>query len=264
MSRQKAMITGASGAVGSVLARFLQEQDWEVVAWDRTAVSLTDLPDIRSYLEFEFPDVLFHLATDSESTGIENESWVVNVAWSENLARLCRQLGIQFVFTSSVMVFTNDANGPFTVEAEPDAAEGYGYEKRTAEQRVLKVNPRAVIARLGWQIGDAPGSNNMIDFFARQMEEQGEIRASRQWYPATSFLADTAVSLTRLSNNGRGLYLVDANERWNFYEIATALNELHGRPWRIIPTDDFVYDQRMIDGRSHMPSLRKRLSTLPS
>ena len=257
------MITGASGAVGGTLAHLLQGQGWDVVAWDRTAVSLTDLPDMQSYLEFEYPDILFHLATATEPTGLENESWVVNVEWTENLARLCRQLGIQFVFTSSVMVFSNDAKGPFTPESQPDAAEGYGYEKRTAEQRVLTVNPRAIVARLGWQIGDTPGSNNMIDFFTRQMAEEGEIRASRQWYPAASFLEDTAVALTHLSNNGRGLYLLDANERWNFYEIATTLNELHGRPWRITPTDDFVYDQRMFDGRSRIPSLRERLPGLP-
>ncbi len=256
------MITGASGAVGTALASFLRQQGWEVVAWDRTAVSLTDVPDMESYLEHEFPDVLFHLATAVEDTGLENESWVVNVEWSEALARLCRQIGIQFVFTSSVMVFTNEAKGPFKPESQPDAAEGYGYEKRMAEQRVLKVNPRAVVARLGWQIGEAAGSNNMIDFFARQMAEQGEIRASRQWYPATSFLADTAVTLARLSKNGRGLYLLDSNEKWTFYEIATALNDRHGNPWRIVPTDDFVYDQRMIDPRSRMPSLRARLSAL--
>ncbi len=114
MSGQKAIITGASGAVGTTLAPILREQGWEVLAWDRTAVSLTDLPDMQSYLEYEFPDVLFHLATAVEDTGLENESWVVNVEWSETLARLCRQVGIRFLFTSSVMVFTDQAQGPFT------------------------------------------------------------------------------------------------------------------------------------------------------
>ncbi len=263
MDRQKAIVTGASGAVGTALVSFLRERGWEVVAWDRTAVSLTDRPDMESYLEYEFPHVLFHLATAVEDTGLENESWQVNVEWPETLARLCRQIGIRFVFTSSVMVFSDSAPGPFTPESPPDAAEGYGYEKRMAEQRVQKVNPQSVVARLGWQIGDAPGSNNMIDFLARQMREQGEIRASRRWLPATSFLADTAVALARLAENGRGLYLLDSNEKWNFYDIVTALNERHGRSWHITPTDDFVFDQRMIDRRSYMPSLRARLLTLP-
>ncbi len=263
MSGQKAIITGASGAVGTTLAPILREQGWEVLAWDRTAVSLTDLPDMESYLEYEFPDVLFHLATAVEDTGLENESWVVNVEWSETLARLCRQVGIRFLFTSSVMVFTDQAQGPFTTDSQPDAEEGYGYEKRLAEQRILTVNPQAVVARLGWQIGSAPGTNNMIDYFEKQMAGQGEIRASRLWYPAASFITDTAATLTRLTENGRGLFLLDSNEKWTFYDIAVALNNAHGGKWRVVPTDNFVYDQRMIDPRPRMPSLRKHLPALP-
>ncbi|MCB8967780.1 MAG: sugar nucleotide-binding protein [Ardenticatenaceae bacterium] len=259
----KAIVTGASGAVGSALTDYLTATGWEVVAWDRTAVSPTDPVDMESYLQFEFPDALFHLAIATQPTGLSNESWAINVEWSETLARLSRQQGIQFVFTSSVMVFTDDARGPFTVASAADATEGYGYEKRVAEERVLAVNPRAVVARLGWQIGDAPGSNNMIDFFEQQMAEHGQIRASRRWYPATSFVQDTAVALTRLTDNGRGLFLLDSNKQWTFYEIATALNEKHGNRWQIVPTDDFVYDQRMIDERARMPSLQDRLPTLP-
>lgn len=81
------------------------------------------------------------------------------------------------------MVFTDDAVGPFTPESVPDAREGYGFEKYTAEQQIRQANPDAVIARLGWQIGAAPGSNNMIDFLAKQ----DVVRASEKWFPACSF-----------------------------------------------------------------------------
>lgn len=254
----KAIITGINGAVGTALKAQLVAAGHLVVGWDRTAVLPNDLNAAEQFLQATQPDVLFHLAVASQSTGKENEGWLINVAWPTQLARLCRQLDIRFVFTSSVMVFTDNAVGPFTPESVPDARDGYGYEKLIAEQQVRVANPEAVIARLGWQIGESPGSNNMIDFLAKQEV----VRASEKWFPACSFLADTAVALQSLAHATPNLYLLDSNGRWNFYQIATALNDLHGTPWRIEKTADFIYDQRMRDPRPNMPLLDKRLPSL--
>jgi len=217
---------------------------------------------MEDFVRRERPDVLFHLAIASRSTGVPNESWLVNYEWTSELAWITRQLGVRFVFTSSVMVFSDNAKGPFTVDSEPDAPQGYGYEKRMAEQPVFHQNPDAIVARLGWQIGDAPGTNNMIDFLAKQSAANGSVQASRKWHPACSFVTDTAAALTWLAAAKPGLYLIDSNTRWNFYEIASALNETHGRAWKIAANDAFVYDQRMLDPRVSIPTLEHRLTTL--
>lgn len=254
----KAIITGMNGAVGTALRAQLLAEGHEVIGWERTAVPPTNLPAAASFLQTTQPDVLFHLAIASQATGLANEAWQIDVAWPTQLAQLCYEQNIRFVFTSSVMVFTDDAIGPFTLESVPDAREGYGHDKLVAEQQVRAANPAAIIARLGWQIGDAPGSNNMIDFLANQ----DVVRASEKWFPACSFLADTAVALQTLAHATPDLYLLDSNNRWTFYEIATALNDLHGNPWRVEKTADFIYDQRMRDPRINMPPLDKRLPSL--
>jgi dTDP-4-dehydrorhamnose reductase len=132
-----------------------------------------------------------------------------------------------------------------------------------AEQRVRAASPLARVVRLGWQIGDAPGSNNMVDFLAARQAEDGAIGASRRWYPACSFLADTAAALERAAALPPDLYLCDANRRWTFLEIVTALNVRHGGRWQVVTDDAFVYDQRMVDPRLDVPSLQSRLPTLP-
>jgi dTDP-4-dehydrorhamnose reductase len=258
----KALVTGANGTVGAALRKALEARGAKVVAWDRSRVPVDQYAPMEEFVRATAPDVLFHLAIASRGTGKPNEPWLVNYEWPSELAWITRQLGVKFVFTSSVMVFTDNARGPFTMESQPDAAEGYGHQKRMAEQRVLSQNPNATVVRLGWQIGDAPGSNNMIDFFERQMKEHGAIRASTQWLPACSFLDDTAQALLKLSSSAPGLYMIDSNERWSFYEIATALNKQHGNHWRVRATSDFVYDQRMIDPRVNAPPLKARLKTL--
>jgi len=257
----KTLLTGASGGLGTALTRHLQSQNIQTIPWDRRAVPMDDETRTRAFLREAAPDIVFHLATASQPTGRENEGWLANVEWTATLARLTAEMGICFVFTScSIMVFTDDAKGPFTPDSEPDARAGYGFEKLTAEQRTLAYS-NTVVARLGWQIGDAPGTNNMLDFFHNQ-SQNGPIGTSTRWVPACSFTAATAAALHRLSQGAPGRYLLDSNEKWTFYEIATALNALHGHRWQITPNEAFVYDQRMIDPRAGMPSLKARLPQL--
>ena len=259
----KTLVTGSHGTIGSELKPFLEEMGIEVVRWDRSEVDLKDYQDMEDYIREIGPEVLIHLATASNPTGMENEGWIVNCEWPRDLAAITKDLGIKFVHISSVMVFTDEQEGPFTIEDKPQAEEGYGYEKRKSEELVLESNDEAVIARLGWQIGKEAGSNNMVDHFVTKMKEEGQIKASTEWYPACSFLQDTVAELYKLSlGTEAGIYQIDSNECWSFYEIATALNNHHGGNWDIVKTDDFVYDQRMIDQRIKIPALDKHLISL--
>jgi dTDP-4-dehydrorhamnose reductase len=260
--QMKALITGANGTLGKVLSKYLQAQKFDVVAWDRQVTPIDNYQVMEDFVRSIHPDMLFHLATSSQPTGRENEDWLVNYEWTSELAWICRQLNVRFIFTSSIMVFTDDAKGPFTRSSIPDAKAGYGYEKWRAEQRTLQQNPNAVVARIGWQIGESIGGNHMLDYLERQMLENGEIRASTKWYPACSFLEDTAATLPLLAQGTEGLYLVDSNTSWTFYEIVSALNTAQGNRWKVIPTEDFIYEQRMIDERVGIPNLKTRLATL--
>ncbi|MBI1292123.1 sugar nucleotide-binding protein [bacterium] len=258
-----ALITGANGTVGQALTQLLGTLGHRVTAWDRARVPIDDYFAMERFVTEAKPDVVFHLAIASKPTGRDNEGWLVNWHWPSELAWITSRADIPFVFTSTVLVYTNNVAGPITPDTQPDATEGYGGDKRRAEERVRYQNPEARIARLGWQIGEAAGSNNMIDFFETTMEREGAVTASTRWLPATSFLADTAAALLEVARLAPGTYLIDSNHSAsNFYELACALNQLHGNKWKIEPNDAFTLDQRMIDSRVPVAPLSARLSSL--
>jgi len=259
----RAIITGASGTVGSRLAGYLRQQGLEVIPWDRRTVPVDDYAAMERFVRESSVDVLFHLATASQPTGRPGESWLINYEWTSELAWITRTLGVRFVFSSTTLVFSNDARGPFTRDSQPDAPEGYGYEKRRAEERVFHQNPEARVVRLGWQIGEEPKGNNMLAFLEDRMRQEGRVQASTRWYPACSLLDDTVRALQELAGAEPGLYMLDSNERWTFYEIARALSARHGDRWQVEPSEDFVFDQRMKDERIRLPSLKERLPELP-
>ncbi len=257
------LITGAGGTVGTALSAALRAAGVDVTAWDRTRALPGDAEAAADLLDEVRPQVLYHLAIASRSVGIPNEGEVVNVTWPGQLAGLCHERGITLVFTSTVMVFSDDALGPFTPSSTTDAQDGYGFDKRRAELAVRKADPDARIVRLGWQIGEGPGSNNMMDHLIRQHDQHGRIDASRAWLPATSFLPDTAAALIAVPEHPGGVYHVDGNRGWTYDEIVAALAEKHGLTWQIRPNEDFVFDQRMTDPRLQTASLDTRLKLPP-
>lgn len=260
----KILITGKNGTLGQVLAQNLESIGHQVEGWDRHHASPLSLDTHSAYLDEIKPDAIFHLAIAAESTGAQNEGWRINVEWSEHLASLCAQRQITFIFTSTALVFNNDVSGPFTTTSLANAHEGYGFEKRIAEERVRAVNPDARIVRLGWQIGNNSQGNQMLAYISKQQHEYDQVGASTRWYPACSFLPDTAAALASLLDKPAGLYMADSNPGYTFFEILCALKAQSGLDWVITPNEDYVYNQRLIDPDLPLPSLNQRLSALPT
>ncbi len=256
------LVTGGTGTVGRALASAALARGDAFIAWDRTIYPPDDDAAAEAALDRHAPDALIHAALPSRATGRANEDRLVHEDWTARLARAAARRGVRFVYVSTVMVFTDRARGPFAPDSTPDAVEGYGGAKRRGEQAARAAHPEATIVRLGWQIGDQPGGNNMLTFFDDRMREEGRVRASTRWLPATSFLADTAAALIDAAQAAPGIYHLDANTRWSFFDIARALSAAHGNRWIVEPTDAFVYDQRMTDPRISLPALDRRLPEL--
>jgi dTDP-4-dehydrorhamnose reductase len=259
----KALITGIHGTVGNALNQYLQSEGCETVGWDRDKVPVLDYYRMEAFIRETAPDLFFHLAIASKPAGLENESWKINYEWPSELAWITRLLHIPFLVTSTAMVFGDNTPPPLSMETIPNAESGYGYEKRRMEERVLFQNPDARIVRLGWQIGTSSGSNHMVDYLEKEQRDKGCIEASTRWYPACSFLDDTVpVLLDVLTRKPPGIYMADSNLKWSFYEIAVALNEKLKKNWKVLPSERFVFDQRLVDPRIIMPDLKRRLKNL--
>jgi dTDP-4-dehydrorhamnose reductase len=257
----RALVTGSHGTVGRALCDALVRAKWELVCWNRREVAIHDYAAMEGFVARVRPDAVFHLATASQPTDpdrADEERWRVDYEWTSELAWITRQLGIAFVYTSTVMVFRDELPGPYTIASVADAEQDYGRRKARAEARVLEQNPAAAVARLGWQIGRDFDGNQMLAWLARERS----IRASVRWMPACSFLEDTAQGLLQLAGARAGLYQLDSNDRWSFFDIAHALRRRHGTDWTLEPTWERAYDQRMLDGRIAMARLHERLPEL--
>jgi dTDP-4-dehydrorhamnose reductase len=239
----KVLVTGIKGTVAPAVAAELRANGHEVVAWDRATMPNGTRDDVRRIFDTVTPDAVMHFAMGATD-------------WAEWLAAECRDRGWRHLHTSSVSVYGGNQFGPFAVDDTPEPDDDYGRYKLEGEQRVRESNPDSAIYRIGWQIGDAPGSNNMVDFFDREVREHGVLRASTRWYPGASRLVDTAECLVRhFAAGDRGLYHVDGNPGLNLYEIALLTRARLGADWEVEPVEGFERNHRMIDPRIQVRSL---------
>lgn len=243
----KALVTGLHGTVAPALAQALAQAGYEIVPWDRSRYPIDNPEAVRFFIECEKPDLFCHMAMGSPE-------------WTEWAARACGENHIPFLYISSVSVYSAGQSGPFTVRDLPTPDDDYGRYKLECERRIQAAHPAAHIVRIGWQIGSAPGGNQMIDYLDRTNRERGQIEASVLWFPGCSFLSDTADSLVQILRLPPDLYHLDGNPGLNFYEIATGLNELLGHPWKVIPVSGLVQNHRMLDPRVPVAPIPRRFT----
>lgn len=247
MTFSKVLLTGMNGTVAPAIARSLADRGVDTVAWNRAEVPVDNPDTVASFVERTKPDRVVHAALGSPE-------------WSELLARTCARRNIPFIFVSTVSVFAAPPNGPYGLAAAPNATDDYGRYKRDSEARVSAVNPDSAIVRIGWQIGTARGSNNMVDFLERQMDEKKRIEANRNWIPSCAFLEDTGAAFARLLDRpAPGLRHVEGNAGWTFAAIVHALNRRHGGRWTVEEVDGPTLDNRLADAVDDVGTLEERL-----
>jgi dTDP-4-dehydrorhamnose reductase len=248
------LITGLGGTLAPVLGEAFAARGETVAGWDRGRVDPEDRAGGEALLDELDPDVVCHLAMGAES-------------WAAALAAWCRARRRPFLFTSTAMVFDRVPDGPHRVGDPRTAKDAYGRYKIRCEDAIRGASNAAIVARIGWQIGDARGGNNMLEALYRMAEVSGAVRASRRWLPACSFMRDTADALLALLDRGEpGVFHLDANAdcALDFPTIARRLSRLHGTDWAIESNDDYLHDQRLPDSRVRLPPLADRLAPDPA
>jgi dTDP-4-dehydrorhamnose reductase len=259
---KKVLITGASGTIGKVLAKKLLQKGFIVEKWNRSEIPIDNYAMMEKYIKQIKPDYLFHLAAiTSFDPEQRKDSWKVNYEWTNELAWICKQQAIKFIFTSTGMVFSEKQQGPYDFNTIPEEDYGYGHEKRMAETQIFQQNPDAVILRLGWQIAEG-GGNSILTWLENTASHVEVMSTSASWLPSCSFVEDSADVIIDSTSFQPGIYMVNSNTKWTFYEIAVALNKTYNKGWKIIPVRSNVRDRRMLDDRIQIPDLKSKLSFL--
>src|ERR1039458_3473798 len=103
MSR-RAVVFGAAGQLGIELVRELRERHFNVMAWDRSQVDITDPSAVQNALAQFDAQFVFNSAAYNQVDVAEQEpqaAFLVNALAVRNLALACRQVDAQLIHFST-------------------------------------------------------------------------------------------------------------------------------------------------------------------
>jgi dTDP-4-dehydrorhamnose reductase len=192
LTRQKILLTGASGLVGGTLAEVAARAGHVVTGvvgrWTgvlaglakQVALDLRDEAGLRALVETTRPDVIVNSAAVSEPAQCEAQpelAWQLNVGLPENLARLAMTSEIRLIHLSTEQVF-DGARAPYAFGDVRRAINRYAQQKLEAEDRVLAASSgRAVVLRLPLLMGNSPGGRRSVH--ERLLRDWAEGRTAR-------------------------------------------------------------------------------------
>jgi len=232
-----AYVTGLTGTVAPFLVQALKTKGYATGGHHIRVNEINDIPLSLADIALVKPTIIFHLALGP-------------IAWTEALANYAFQHHLDFVYISTASVFDDNAAGPYHLSTTVNAKQGYGLYKYQCEQAVLKANSNAYVIRIGWQIDpqQRTNTNNMFRFFQDQLNQQGKIVVSDQFYPSSSWLDDTSQALVNLTRDHHsGLYHLNGNMNDSLYAIASKLNQHLNKNWVIEKDNSFQRNDVLLD-----------------
>lgn len=172
VSRLKILITGASGLLGSKLAKIAVKNGHKVYSGYNKNRPMSGIPakfDISDEeavnKEFEKikPEAVVHAAalTDVDKCEIEKKfAWSVNVKGTENIAEATKEHEAFLVYISTDYVFDGD-KGMYKENDECNPINHYGLTKLEGEKRIIELMDKWCIARPSVIYGSIPAAGKV-------------------------------------------------------------------------------------------------------
>lgn len=165
----KVFVTGVCGQLGYDTVNELKSRGYEAVGSDILSEStcdceyiqldITDNDAVSSAIEKFNPDAVIHCAAWTAVDAAEDEEnrekvRAINAGGTENIALVCKKLGIKMMYISTDYVFDGQGEEPW----EPDCKDYaplsvYGETKLQGELAVAKNLEKYFIVRIAWVFG---------------------------------------------------------------------------------------------------------------
>lgn len=237
---KKVLIIGAKGMLGQELVRcFSAEEKFEVLAWDRDDVDITDEVQLEKKIVSENPDVIINAAAYNAVDKAEEDekefalAKKMNAEAPKKLAQIAKKIDATFVQYVTDYLF-DGKRGEYAEDAEVSPISNYGISKAMGEKNVQEVGGKFYLIRISKLFGKPAKSESakksFFDVMLKLAEEKDELQVVDGEKSCFTYVPDLAQATKNLLEGDYeyGIYHLINEGAVTWYEGLVVLFELAG------------------------------------
>lgn len=247
----KILVTGGDGQLAADLLHSLS--DHHTVALGRAELDITSHEAIDQVLTRELPDVVVNTAAFHRVDQCEREpeqSFLVNAAAPQRLARACAQRGAAFVHFSTDYVFDGHKLSPYLETDAVNPLSVYGSSKAAGEMAIRCTSERHLIVRTTGVFGVAGTRSrhgNFVETMLRLAAAGDSVSVVSDQRLTPTYAHDLARTVRALIEaDVRGTVHVTGGGECSWYEFAGEIFRLAGSSTLLTPA---LQDERPTPAR---------------
>lgn len=246
MAKEKILITGAGGQLGSELQVACKSYpQFEFVFVDKDEMPLDDPEKIPAVIEDIHPSWCISCGAYTAVDKAETEkdlAFIINGDAVGAISRACKKIGARLIHISTDYVFPGDSPTPLKENDPTGPINVYGASKLKGEQLALKNNPATAVIRTAWVYSEF--GNNFVKTMIRLMKEKPSISVINDQVGSPTYAADLAQTILHIVTGPRwvpGIYHYSNEGKISWYEFALAIRELIGSSCTVNPISTEQY-----------------------
>jgi dTDP-4-dehydrorhamnose reductase len=212
----KLLVLGARGQVGQELRRLAWPAGYELAAFGRDGVDITQHDAVVAAVARERPDIVVNAAAYTAVDRAEGEpdaAWANNCTGPANLAAACRDVAIPLIHLSTDYVFDGSQTGPYREDDPVKPLGVYGKSKEAGDRAVREALAEHVILRTAWVY--SPHGHNFVKTMLRLAAERPVLRVVADQIGSPTSAADIAAAIRAIVQQ-----LDAGNSSWGTYHFA--------------------------------------------
>ncbi|MFH0772373.1 MAG: dTDP-4-dehydrorhamnose reductase [Candidatus Omnitrophota bacterium] len=212
----KAVVTGANGMLADSFCPLLKERGYVIYPTDIVSngeiskLDIRDLKEIRDFVGKNKPDIIFHLAAETDVDKCElkpEHAYATNAKGAENIAIVCKEFEIPMVYVSTGAVFDGEKPDGYTESDKPNPISVYGKSKFKGEEAVSSLLKKYYIVRAGWMIGGYNKDKKFVWKIIQLLNTKKEISVVTDKKGSPTFTKDFSRGILDIVSAGKyGLY----------------------------------------------------------
>lgn len=155
----RVFVTGVAGQLGHDVVNELAKRGHTAIGVDVEQMDITDASACERVIMKENPDAVIHCAAWTAVDAAEDEEnrekvHAVNALGTENIAKVCAQLGCKMMYISTDYVFDGQGETPWKPDCRDYAPLSvYGKTKLEGELAVSSLLEKYFVVRIAWVFG---------------------------------------------------------------------------------------------------------------